>query len=110
MIRKVDTIKFESKEDVIDYVCNGLPPRKNDYEKLIHRINSQEDEEPEVYFTKHVQIKDSDEFTEILGRVYKDNCRNRNIGVGALVIGIVVGTVAGLTKLAGSRNDDDKNE
>lgn len=110
MLRKVDTIKFESKEDVIDYVCNGLPPRKNDYEKLIHRINVSEDEESEVYFTKNVRIEDSNEFSEILNRVYKDNCRNRNVCIGAIVIGVAFGTIAGLCKLVGSRNDDDKNE
>lgn len=91
MMRKVEMIKFETRNDVIDYVCKGLPPKKSDYEKLVTTIRCPK-EDDEIHIDSSVCNEiDVETFTKVLDRVYEDNVRNRNIMIGvSIVAGICV--------------------
>lgn len=106
MMRKVEMIKFETRNDVIDYVCKGLPPRKSDYEKLVTTIRYPKEEDNEINIDSTVtDLIDNETFTKILDRVYEDNVRNRNIMIG---VGIVTGfcIIRGAIELC--KKDDEK--
>ncbi len=107
-MRKVETIKFETTNDVVDYVCKGLPPRKSDYEKLVTTLRCSEEDavchiDPIV--TTYI---DTETFTKVLDRVYEDNVRNRNIAIGiGLAVGVCV--IRGMIELC-KKNDNDEKE
>lgn len=87
MMRKVEMIKFETRNDVIDYVCKGLPPRKADYERLRTTIRGTKVDE-KIHIDPIVKESiDIDTFTKVLDHVYENNVRTRDIFITA---GIVV--------------------
>jgi hypothetical protein len=88
MMRKVEMIKFETQNDVIDYVCKGLPPRKADYERLKTTIRGTKvDEKIHINPTVKESV-DINTFTKVLDHVYENNVRIRDIfiTVGGIVV------------------------
>lgn len=84
-------IKFESQDDVIDYVTRGIPPRKKDFEDLMDSIRDSSDPANHVVVAPGLEFDmDEDAFVNAMNRVYKNRCRNRNILIGA---GIVIGGI-----------------
>lgn len=90
MITSPDKIKFESRNDVIDYVTKGFPPTKKNYAK-VKAIVAKSDA---VGLDEH--SIDAELFNSMLDRVYHDQVRNRNIMIGiaaGLTVSIIVGSV-----------------
>ena len=101
MMRKVEMIKFESQNDVIDYVCKGLPPRKVDYKRLITTIRGTNVDD-KIHVDPSVKESiDVNTFTKVLDHVYENNVHRRNIFIIVCVVGCVVKTLIELC-----RNDD----
>ena len=86
---KPENILWESRNDVIDYVGHGLPPRKKDFEKVIDALHGRND----INIPTDITIMDQDEFEDIVRRIYENNCRRRNrlIIIGAIAATIFIG-------------------
>lgn len=92
---KPEDIKFESVDDVVDYVALGLPPTKKNYEKLRAAVGTYPtSEDSKINISRGAFLElDRQDLQIVLDRVYRDNCRNRNI-VLAVTGAIVVGAIA----------------
>ena len=99
---KPEQIKFEGINDVVDYVSLGLPPTKDNYEKLRNSIGSYPiSDGSNIKISKGAFIEMSrEDLQTVLDRVYADNCRNRNMLLGICgVIGIVaIGSIFSANK------------
>lgn len=116
MIIKPERIAFAEENDLIDYVARGLPPTKENFEKVICKIkNPDSPDDPEFYNKCGVKVVvlddvvpmcDREVLDQTLRRIYEDRIHNRNVAIGiGAVIG--VGIIAGLLFGGGSKKDDD---
>jgi len=85
-----ENIKFESTEDVIDYVTKGLPPTRKNYEKIVEKIiypddPNYPDNNKEVILSENIfKVTDNETFMHTLDRVYDNRINNlKNIAIGA---------------------------
>lgn len=90
-------IKFETTEEVIDYVTLGFPPTKKNFEKIIESLKSEYDVNTpqlttkitnQVIIPKYVDNTDNEKLAEYLERVYKNQVINRN---AIIITGAVIG-------------------
>lgn len=96
-------IKFESQNDVIDYVACGLPPRKKNFDAVMQA--SEFGEYNGVVVPSKIITMSNDDLQSVLQRVYADNKRNTIIAgaiIGALTIGLVK-----VCLTAGKKDNDD---
>lgn len=100
MIINPERIVFESTKDVVDYISKGLPPTKNQFDRLMNAVNNPVDSTEslrpgyDVIITKE-SVKDWNDpiyvqntVNEILHEVYRNKVAMRNtmIATGAIVI------------------------
>ena len=84
MLVKPENVKFESLNDIIDYVGVNFPPTKDNYDKVVHKIidpdeNSVEDSNDKVVINKKVfERADNETVADVLDRVYENRVKNRN--------------------------------
>ena len=124
ILTKPENISFETQNDIIDYVCKGLPPRKQDFRKVVAAYRNppavdivDKDGKPinpnykdEVYISPHA-IPNNQEAKEAvsktLDRVYVDRCRNRNIALGIAGITGLVALKCIFSGGCGKKDDED---
>lgn len=94
-------IKFENRNDVIDYVARGLPPTKKQYAAFAAAMQNPvaviDPESKGVQIGTTIVSGPEDDINEILDRVYADRIHNRNIAIGTIG-GVLVVTGALLFK------------
>lgn len=87
MFIKPERIKFENRNDIIDYVAKGVIPSKENYNKLSDGIRNPFKTQEELNEAKGYQsiIEDHalegvsrEDMSDILYQVYKDRITNRN--------------------------------
>jgi hypothetical protein len=93
-------VELEGAMDVVDYLGKGLPPKKDDANAVLQRVETEgldlledeDDEDDESVFTPDWS---NVEMTEVLNRVYQNNISNTKrwigISVGAGVLGVLFG-------------------
>lgn len=102
--RKPETITFGSIQDIVDYVTKGLPPSKQNFDKMIFKVRNPDDDdtmidndgEPQVVIRERSLMQyDNDQLADVLERVYRNNVRNRNltIGIGTIVTAVLLGSL-----------------
>jgi len=100
MLTKPENIKFESHEDIVDYISKGLPPTKNNYDKIVDKIlYSDSNDTPDSKIDLIVRERlfndiDKPTFVNTLDRVYTNRLKNLNnllitasIGIGTFILG-----------------------
>lgn len=120
MIMSPEKIKFEDRNDIIDYVSKGLPPTKGNYEKIIAVIKNPSTDESsqkagsDVIISKNLldnslgKPLDPEAFTEVLDEVYKNRVKERNILIGitaVTVISVIVGSIISSKKKKEDESD-----
>lgn len=84
MLIKPESVKFESLNDIIDYVGLNLPPSKENYDKVVHKVvnpdeNNIEDSNDDVIIHKNIfDREDNETVANVLDRVYENRIKNRN--------------------------------
>ena len=93
-------VELEGAMDVVDYLGKGLPPKKDDANAVLQKVETEgldlledeDDEDDESVFTPDWS---NVEMTEVLNRVYQNNISNTKrwigISVGAGVLGVLFG-------------------
>lgn len=100
LLTRPQRIVFENQDDIVKYVTRGLPPRKSDFDQVISLVkNPMSDSEVASATANDIVIServffdiDKEQFARVLEKVYKENCRNRNILIAsttALVVGML---------------------
>lgn len=99
MITKPEKIKFETSDDIVDYISKGLPPTKRNYEKIKEAINTPikieiTDEmlqkQDQVLITQPmVGTLDEDTFLKVCDRVYHNRVKERNLILMMVGIGVL---------------------
>lgn len=121
---KPEDITFETQNDLIDYITKGLPPRKQDFQRVMHayrnagrqsvivdadgnQIVGDSSSNESINFSSNFCTDSRKEITdEILQRIYENQCRNRNtILITAGIVGLV-----GVKLLLGHDNQKDKDD
>lgn len=107
---KPEEVKFESTNDVIDYVTLGLPPTKKNYKKLRNAIGEYPIPGKDgITISKGAFIElDREDLQLVLDRVYADNRRNRNFVLG--ICGIAALATLGAIFCGSSKKDKDHDE
>lgn len=112
-------IVFENENDVIDYVCKGLPPRKANFELVMNKIKFPDSydetggEAPnpgsELYIPDSIFMDlDPDTMEAVLRRVYKNRCFHRNCTIGAIALitgAVILGCISGGNENKAPDND-----
>ena len=97
MLVKPENLKFETQNDVINYVSKGIPPMRKDFDQFIKAVGDSEQHGNGPYIPSGILKIDSDEMKEVLHAVQKNNRRNTLIGecliAGSLLIGIGIGCI-----------------
>lgn len=112
LLTKPDSIKFESKTDIVDYVTKGLPPTKKNFNTLMASVhvptaNANETKEGNVFIDENMFINcDQETFEEVMNRVYENRIRNRNISIG-VGAGVIVLALLGVHKHNKNEDDDE---
>lgn len=107
LVIKPEHVVFENANDVVDYVALGMPPTKNNFNKVMEAIDRSDEKayRSNVYVPDKILNVTDEQFKQVINQVYHDRCRNRNmvLGVGAVVtVGLLLGALFG--------GDSDKNE
>lgn len=121
---KPEDITFETQNDLIDYITKGLPPRKQDFQRVMHayrnsgrqsvivdvdgkQIVEDSSSDGSIKFIGNFGTDSRKEITdEILQRIYENQCRNRNtILITAGIAGLV-----GAKLLLGHNSKKDKDD
>lgn len=99
MITKPEKIKFETSDDIVDYISKGLPPTKRNYEKIKEAINTPikieiTDEmlqkQDQVLITQPmVGTLDEDTLLKVCDRVYHNRVKERNLILMMVGIGVL---------------------
>lgn len=100
---------FEDKNDIVDYVSKGLPPKKKDLEKVIDAIHGRPVDDPanEIVINPDLFIIEPDEFEDVIRRIYENNCRKRNYMIAAACIAGVILIGAKIAKHAKEKKEQD---
>lgn len=115
MLLDPSKIVFESKEDVIDYITKGLPPTRDNFEKVMAAMNNPVHDcytrNPGEVIIKESAVNCSEKeiitVNEICRQVYNNRRRNRNIAIG-IGIGVTAAVVIGY--VSANSSDDDKKK
>lgn len=110
-----ERVVFQKREDIIDYVSRGLPPSRRNFDRVMAVVRNpltdeqiQNSTQNDIVISERIVIGiDQIEFTEIMDRVYRNNVRNRNMILGAIGVGALVGI--GLMIRSDKEKDSDKN-
>ena len=102
-------IIFESKDDIIDYVCAGLAPRKKDFEAVMDAIADKHSGfDNGITVSQDLFIMGQEEFEGILRRIYENNRRTRNYILAGIGIAAVVLIGAKIAKHAKEKKEQDE--
>lgn len=106
---KIDSSKivFENPDDLIDFVTRGIPPTGKQYEEFKDQIRHAPAAHVETQdgqnltsmsqdsFRYSEDLDDAEFMEKILDRAYTNQCRNRNITIGAVIGFFVLGIIGG---------------
>lgn len=124
MLTNPKRIKFETTDDIVDYVSKGLPPKKKNYNQIIFRLDSPITAEDlknnrsivgnETVITEDVVSTwvtqdDTDELTDIIDILNRVYANKRKDTIKSIIIGAVVAVGAfvagGAVAKHSSKND-----
>lgn len=110
---KPNTIKFETQQDIIDYVTRGMCPTKKNFDAVMAQVRNpstlpRDPETKDPYISPDViPAADREVVAAVMERVYENRKWNRNVILGTAG---VVGGVALLVMLRGHMKEKEKDD